>query len=91
MTVLSLAMEHFFRSPAPPPEIKAGALYRRRGSRDMIETARVTAVGPDAMGIPHVRFDVLVERTQARRTGFADRRILSLQTFSDSFAEALEA
>lgn len=91
MSVLSVTMGHFFRPPAPLPKIKPGAVYRRRGSGDMIKTARVTGVGPDAMGIPHVRFEVLVERSRARRTGFADRRILSLQAFSDNFAEAVEA
>ncbi|MEM7224011.1 MAG: hypothetical protein AAF495_13600 [Pseudomonadota bacterium] len=88
MTMLSMTMGHLFRSPAPLPEIKAGAVYRRRAAGQTIETARVTGVGPDGMGIPHVRFEVLVEHARARRTGFADRRILSVQAFSDSFVEA---
>ena len=86
--MLTLNMGHFFRPHSPVPEIKAGAVYRRRGAGDTIETARVTGIGPDVMGIPHVRFEVKVEHAQARCSGFADRRILSLQAFSDNFVEA---
>ena len=55
-----------------------------------METARVIDVGPDAMGIPHVRYEVLVEQSLVRHNHFAASRTLNLQTFADLFSEPVE-
>jgi hypothetical protein len=44
-------------------------------------------VGPDALGIPHVTYDVSVER--ARLAKYEERRTLGLQTFAERFRDAM--
>ena len=89
-TVSSLLKSHA-SSPEEIPDIRPGGVYRHMGPGDITETAKVIDVGPDSMGIPHVRYEVLVERSQVRHTHFAAVRTLNLQTFSHHFMEALEA
>ncbi len=36
--------------------VHEGAIYRREWRYNLVEVARVLSVGPDAAGIPHVRF-----------------------------------
>ncbi len=85
----------FLKSYAAPaeelPDIRPGCVYRHLGPGDITETAKVIDVGPDSMGIPHVRYEVLVERSRVRHTHFAAVRTLNLETFSHHFVEAMEA
>jgi hypothetical protein len=93
--MLAEAVGNLFRTGPKPeatlPEIKVGKCYRHIGPGNLQETAKVVDVGPDAMGIPHVRFEVLVERCRERHNNFAAVRTLNLETFSTYFSEALEA
>lgn len=85
---------HFFRASqkeAELPELRIGGTYRHSGPGNIIETARVLEVGPDPMGIPHVRFEVLVEQSQVRHNRFATVRTLNLHTFRSHFVEEVMA
>lgn len=92
--MLAQTVGQFFRTGGRDEEIvvdiKVGAVYRRQGPGNVVETARVIDVGPDAMGIPHVRYEVLVEQSRVRHNHFAANRTLNLQSFRDLFAEAVE-
>lgn len=89
------AVGSFLKFHASPPEklpdIRPGGIYRHLGPGNITETAKVIDVGPDSMGIPHVRYEVLVERSRVSHTRFAAVRTLNLATFSHHFAEPLEA
>ena len=84
----------FFRSGSRDNEhvldIKIGSVYRHQGPGNVVETARVIDVGPDAMGIPHVRYEVVVEQSRVRHNHFAASRTLNLETFKDLFSEPVE-
>jgi len=69
------------------PRIEEGALYRRFSRGQGVETARVIAVGPDLMGIPHVRFWVRHELSDASD----DLRTLALSAFTELFPERIAA
>ena len=73
------------------PEVRAGGLYRHSDTGNVVETAQVIDVGPDTMGIPHVRYKVLVERSREKHTHFEAIRTLNLRTFANHFSEAVEA
>ena len=71
--------------------MREGSFYRHNDPSGLRETAEVLHVGPDPMGITHVRFRVLVERDCEQWTGFEDSRILNIETFADYFTETVEA
>ncbi len=73
------------------PEVRPGGLYRHSDTGNVVETAQVIDVGPDTMGIPHVRYKVLVERSREKHTHFEAIRTLNLRTFANHFSEAVEA
>jgi len=74
-----------------PSDVREGATYRHRGPGELTETAKVLHVGPDAMGITHVRFRVMVETACEQRAKFEDSRTLNIETFADHFSETVEA
>jgi hypothetical protein len=73
------------------PEVQIGGTYRHMGPGNVVETAKVIDVGPDAMGIPHVRYEVEVAQRRVRQTRFAAVRTLNLETFRDYFVELVGA
>jgi len=77
--------------PLDVGEVREGATYRHRGPGELTETAEVVHVGPDAMGITHVRYRVMVASVRERRASFVDSRTLNIETFTDYFSEAVEA
>lgn len=85
------AVSHLFKPSAVLPEVREGAVYRRCSSGRVIETAKVLDVSPDAQGIPHVRYEVMVEGARGRLSQFADCRILCLRSFSREFTESAES
>lgn len=93
--MLSETVGSFFRTGPKPetrlPDIEVGKIYRHTGPGNLQETAKVIDVGPDGVGIPHVRFEVLVERCRERHNNFAAVRTLNLETFSTHFSELVEA
>ncbi len=66
--------------------IEVGGCYRRSGSGALVETAYVLDVGPDKMGIPHVRFKLQVARGSAQ-AATAETRTLALEAFQSKFKE----
>ena len=92
--MLSATVGQFFRAGSRTPnkneDVKVGGFYRHHGPGNVVETAKVVEVEADSMGIPHVRYEVLVEQSQVRHNRFAACRTLNLQTFKDHFCEAVE-
>lgn len=79
-----------FRDQHKAPEVRSGAVFRHNGPGQLIETAKVIQVQRDALGIPHVRFDVMFEQARDERANFKERRTLNLATFATRFTEAVE-
>ena len=78
-----------FRRKAP--DVRSGAIFRRNGPGDLVETAKVIQVEPDALGIPHVSFDVKIEKVKDDKSTFKARRTLNLDTFANIFSEPVKA
>lgn len=89
--MLSEAVENLFKSNRKTPDVREGAVYRHCGPGQIVETAEVIHVGPDPMGITHVRYRVMVGRTRERHAKFEDRRTLNLDTFTSYFSETVDA
>ena len=68
--------------------IEAGATYRRKGTGAFVETARVIEVSPDKMGIPHVRYQLWVQRGAGKPS--VETRTLSLEAFSTRFRQRMK-
>ena len=66
--------------------IKPGSTYRRVHDDQLEETAKVLAVGKDAYGIPHVRFQVSFRRPN-RNFFDGGARMLALESFADRYDE----
>lgn len=80
---------HWFRQPARTDKIKVGCVYQRAHEGNIVETAKVIDVGRDALGIPHVTYEVSVER--ARLAKYEERRTLGLESFAERFRESIAA
>jgi hypothetical protein len=89
--MLSEVVENFFKPHREAPEVREGAVYRHNGSGSLVETAQVLHVGPDPMGITHVRYKVIVEQLSERRTNFQEWRTLNLESFASYFSETVDA
>ncbi len=93
--MLAETVGQFFRSNSKSenklPEVRVGGIYRHSGPGNIVETAKVVDVGPDASGIPHVRYEVVVQQSRVAQTRFAAIRTLNLETFSTTFSELVEA
>lgn len=82
---------NLFKTSEKLLDVREGATYRHTGPGELTETAKVLHIGPDAMGITHVRYRVMVKSARERRSKFEDSRTLNIETFSDYFSEAVEA
>ncbi len=69
--------------------VRPGARFRRTTGPAQTETARVLSVSPDRTGIPHVRYEVVIERSQRRMVD--GPRLLSTQTFAKTYQESIGA
>ena len=72
----------FFRRRSqaePSPEVKPGDSYCRHHGDRVTETATVLNLCSDLLGIPHVRFNVAFDRTDAGRFE-GGLRILALES-----------
>ena len=78
---------HWFKQSLKPEAVKVGSVYELAHEGRIVEVAKVVDVGPDALGIPHVTYDVSVER--ARLAKYEERRTLGLQTFAERFRDAI--
>jgi len=61
-------------------------LFHRRRDHEIVETANVIAVTPDAAGIVHVQFNL---RISGPRTVDEEQRTLSLEYFHRLYREAV--
>ena len=68
------------------PEVNQGSLFRRRRPYEIVETANVISVEPDAAGIVHVQFNL---RIAGPRTVDEEQRTLSLEYFHRLYREAV--
>jgi hypothetical protein len=78
---------HWFKQQVRADSIKVGSVYKLAHQGNIVEVAKVVEVGPDALGIPHVTYDVSVER--ARLAKYQERRTLGLQSFAERFRDAI--
>ena len=79
---------HWFKQPVKADNVKVGSVYKLAHEGNIVEVAKVVDVGPDALGIPHVTYDVSVERA-ARLAKYEERRTLGLQSFAERFRDAI--
>jgi hypothetical protein len=68
-----------------PEELKAGDRYCRMLGSKYLETATVLELRPDLVGIPHVRYSVVVEHPDFARVDMEGTRTLALSRFVDEF------
>ena len=66
--------------------VTPGNAFRRIHAGNMTETAEIKAVYTDQAGIPHVRYDVIFEKSH-RAPYREGPRILALKTFFQNFDE----
>ncbi len=69
--------------------VEPGASYRATQPQGTAEIARVLAVADDGQGIPHVRYDMEVQRAGTAERPWRERRTLTLDAFRDRYCEAL--
>ena len=81
---------NLFKPERKVHDVREGSVFRHTGPGSLIATAEVMHVGPDPVGIPHVRYKVMVERSQVRFTEIEARRILNLDSFTSYFSETVE-
>jgi hypothetical protein len=79
----------WFKAGKRERQIAIGSVFRHQLTGNASETATVLGVEEDFMGIPHVIYDLRVEKFQ--KAAYRDRRTLALQSFTDYFEEALTA
>jgi hypothetical protein len=73
---------------APANDIRPGSRYRRRLGSRLAATATVLDLRSDLVGIPHVQFAIAVDGSVTRLSE-GDTRVLSLQSFLDTYREPL--
>lgn len=78
-------MGHWFKFDRAKPDVKVGAVYRCRLPSQVVETVRVIEVGPDALGVPHVKYSLVVEGGTI--STFEEMRTLGLETFVTRYNE----
>jgi hypothetical protein len=77
------------RSKGEDP-IKPGAQFRRRRVDMTVETAEVRSVYLDPVGIPHVRYNLLIEHP-SHQSFNEGQRVLALTAFTQQFPELIAA
>lgn len=80
-----MAQSLWFKGGKREQDVQVGSVFRHRINRNIVETAEVLEIAEDSLGIPHVTFEVKVEK--AHFAGFNERRTLGLQSFYDLFHE----
>ena len=78
-----------FKTQKLEQQVSVGSTFRHKIPGNSIEIATVVGVDTDHMGIPHVTYNVRVEKVS--RASNWDRRTLALSSFCDHFEEAISA
>jgi hypothetical protein len=77
----------FFRRGRYMEYIRRGMKFRRIKSDNSIETAEVLSVVLDGLSIPHVRYEINLERPNKIATFRDGPRILALSAFTKTYRE----
>jgi hypothetical protein len=91
MSKLAKSFGRVFGLERKDVDVRVGSVFRHTGPGDLIEIAKVLDIEPDSMGIPHVRFELVIERNQKRIADLDTRRTLNLETFASRFSELVQA
>ncbi len=78
-----------FRKASPVREVTVGGMFRRSRSDKIVEVAEVTGILPDGFGIPHVRYELTLERPYSRGNYKAGTKVLALAAFSATYRDAV--
>lgn len=73
----------WFNTEERQPDVKVGAVFRKKLRGGHIEIAEVIDITPDPMGVPHVLFMVSIQSPSQQC--FREQRTLGLATFSEQF------
>ncbi len=79
--------DHWFKHGDQKSDVRVGAIFRHAMSGNAVETAKVVEVGRDSLGIPHVTYDLKVEK--GRLAAYEERRTLGLESFKSRFEETV--
>lgn len=79
----------FFKRGKKLEYVKAGAMFRRERKDHMIETARVLSVATDTFGIPHVRYELKMEKAAMAYSEIHGPRVLALNTFTEMYQDRI--
>lgn len=79
----------WFKGVKQSRHVEIGNEYRHRLGCNVLEKAHVLGIEKDMMGIPHVTYDLVVERSD--NGTYSERRTLALQSFKELFDEAIYA
>lgn len=79
----------FFRRSIERPPVEIGRSFRRKRQDKAIETAQVLGISPDGYGIPHVRYELTVEKPLSHGVYPAGTKVLSLAAFSATYSDAV--
>lgn len=80
----------FFKRARNTDYVKAGSRFRRRRRDNTVETARVLSVEPDSIGIPHVSYELSIEKPSAVTRVTDGPRVLALAAFAETYEEVAE-
>ena len=79
-----------FRRGPNTAAIRTGCVYRRIRSNNMVETATVIDIRDDPFGIPHVKFNVTIARSD-RSLSWECKRVLALRSFAERYDDRVPA
>lgn len=77
----------FFKRDNGMEFVKAGTAFRRTRADKMVETAKVLSIASDTFGIPHVKYELSVEKPVTRQCVIEGPRVLALATFATTYSE----
>ncbi|HSR72677.1 MAG TPA: hypothetical protein VLL72_09890 [Kiloniellales bacterium] len=78
-----------FGSGERRPEVKVGDVFKAIRDGNIVETAKVLDVAPDSMGVPHVHYEVSIQR--ANQESYEEKRTLGLSSFAERFRKTVPA
>ncbi|MGH6947390.1 MAG: hypothetical protein ACREDZ_08685 [Kiloniellales bacterium] len=76
-----------FKPAKNQDDVKVGSVYRKVCPGNVVETAKVIGVRQDSLGIPHVHYSLVIERSQIE--SLEETRTLGLTSFTEQFCSAL--
>ena len=79
----------FFRKASCAEKVEVGRTFQRPRSDKSREVAEVTGISPDGFGIPHVRYELTVEKPHSRGHYKAGTKVLALTAFSATYSDAI--